>query len=414
MKKPIQFKVIKEHSNGKARVGELHTAHGVIQTPAFIPVGTKATVKSLTPEQIQSIGAQAVLANTYHLYLEPGDQIIQQAGGIQNFMNWHGPTITDSGGFQVFSLGAAFGHSISKITKGNEDEIMLPYEQEVIEGKKRSNAGKARIDENGVTFRSHIDGSAHYFTPEKSIEIQHNIGADIIFAFDECTSPMEGEHYQKRSLDRTHRWAKRCLDFHQSKENSSRQALYAVIQGGRFEALRKESADVLAHMKTENGEEFDGFGIGGSFEKKDMSSAVVWSNEHLPKEKPRHLLGIGEVEDLFMGVENGCDTFDCVAATRIARNGQVYTNIGKINLMNEKFKADFTPIDTECDCYTCKNFTRAYLSHLFRGKEMLAGTLATIHNLRFIVKLVDDMRAHLLTETFEKFRDEFLKKYLVN
>lgn len=412
MKKPIQFKILKEHTNGHARVGELHTAHGIIKTPAFIPVGTKATVKSLTPEQIQSIGAQAVLANTYHLYLEPGDEIIKKAGGLQKFMNWHGPTITDSGGFQVFSLGAAFGHSISKITKGNEDEIMLPYEQEVIEGKKRSNAGKARIDENGVMFRSHIDGSAHYFTPEKAIEIQHNIGADIIFAFDECTSPLEGEHYQKRSLDRTHRWAKRCLDFHKSKDISKGQALYAVIQGGRYEALRKESAQTLADMKTESGEEFDGFGIGGSFEKKDMSSAVVWSNEHLPKEKPRHLLGIGEVEDLFMGVEYGCDTFDCVAATRIARNAQVYTHIGKINLLNEKFKEDFSPIDTECDCYTCQNFTRAYLSHLFRGKEMLASTLATIHNLRFIVRLVDQMREHLLTDTFEKFRDEYLKTYL--
>jgi queuine tRNA-ribosyltransferase len=412
MKKPIQFKIIKEHTNNFARVGELHTAHGIIKTPAFIPVGTKATVKSLTPEQIQSIGAQAVLANTYHLYLEPGDEIIRKAKGIQNFMNWHGPTITDSGGFQVFSLGAAFGHSISKITKGNEDEMMLPYEQEVVEGKKRSNAGKARIDENGVMFRSHIDGSAHYFTPEKAIEIQHNIGADIIFAFDECTSPMEGEHYQKRSLDRTHRWAKRCLDFHNSKENSERQALYAVIQGGRYESLRKESAEALAEMKSESGEEFDGFGIGGSFAKEDMSKGVLWTNQNLPKEKPRHLLGIGEVEDLFMGVEYGCDTFDCVAATRIARNGQVYTSTGKVNLMNEKFKEDFTPIDAECDCYTCKNFTNAYLSHLFRGKEMLAATLATIHNLRFIVRLVDQMREHLLADTFEEFRDEYLKKYL--
>jgi queuine tRNA-ribosyltransferase len=412
MKKPIQFNIIKESKNNNARVAELYTAHGVIQTPAFIPVGTKATVKSLTPEQIQSIGAQAILANTYHLYLEPSDEIIKKAGGIQNFMNWHGPTITDSGGFQVFSLGAAFGYSISKITKGNEDEIMLPYEQEFKEGKKRSNAEKARIDENGVMFRSHIDGSAHYFTPEKSIEIQHNIGADIIFAFDECTSPMEGEHYQKRSLDRTHRWAKRCLEFHKTKENASKQALYAVIQGGRFEHLRKESAQTLAHMKTELGEEFDGFGIGGSFEKKDMSSAVVWSNEYLPKNKPRHLLGIGEVEDLFMGVENGCDTFDCVAATRIARNGQIYTCTGKINLMNEKFKEDFTPLDSDCDCYTCKNFTRAYLSHLFRGKEMLAGTLATIHNLRFIVKLVDLMRQHILTDTFEEFKKDFLAHYI--
>lgn len=405
-KKPIQFTVIKEHSNGAARVGEIVTRHGVIKTPAFIPVGTKATVKSLTPEQIKSLGAQAVLANTYHLYLEPGDDILRQAGGIQPFMNWHGPTITDSGGFQVFSLGAAFGHSISKITKGQEDEIMLPFEQDVKEGKKRSNAGKARIDENGVTFRSHIDGTAHYFTPEKSIEIQHNIGADIIFAFDECTSPMEGEHYQKRSLDRTHRWAKRCLEFHKSKDNAERQALYAVVQGGRFEHLRKESAEFLAAM------DFDGFGIGGSFAKEDMKSAVLWTNDVLPKDKPRHLLGIGEVEDLFMGVEQGCDTFDCVAATRIARNGQVYTRDGKANLMNEKFKDDFSPIDEGCDCYTCQNFTRAYMSHLFRGKEMLAATLATIHNLRFIVRLVDQMREHLLNDTFEEFRDTFLKRYL--
>lgn len=411
MKKPIQFKILKEHSNGLARVGEIHTAHGIIQTPAFIPVGTKATVKSLTPEQIESIGAQVILANTYHLYLEPGEDIVKKAGGLQKFMHWNKPTVTDSGGFQVFSLGAAFGYSISKITKGNEDEIMLPFEQEVVEGKKRSNAGKARIDENGVTFRSHIDGSAHYFTPEKAIEIQHNIGADIIFAFDECTSPLEGEHYQKRSLDRTHRWAKRCLDFHTSKDNSERQALYAVVQGGRFEQLRKESAQTLSSMKSESGIEFDGFGIGGSFAKEDMYTGVIWTNQNLPKEKPRHLLGIGEVEDLFMGVENGCDTFDCVAATRIARNGQVYTPKGKINLMNEKFREDFNPIDSECDCYTCTHFTNAYLSHLFRGKEMLASTLATIHNLRFIVRLVDQMRESLLNDTFEEFKEGYLKKY---
>jgi len=412
MEKPIQFNIIKEHTNGLARVGEIITKHGVIRTPAFIPVGTKATVKSLTPEQVKDIGAQAILANTYHLYLEPGQEILKQAGGIHKFMNWHGPTITDSGGFQVFSLGAAFGYSISKITRGNEDEIMLPFEQEVVEGKKRSNAGKARIDENGVMFRSHIDGSAHYFTPEKAIEIQHDIGADIIFAFDECTSPFEGEHYQKRSLDRTHRWAKRCLEYHKSKVNSNDQALYAVVQGGRYENLRKESAQFLAEMKTLSGSGFDGFGIGGSFAKEDMHSGVLWTNQNLPKEKPRHLLGIGEVEDLFMGVENGCDTFDCVAATRIARNAQVYTKSGKINLMNEKFKNDFGVIDEGCDCYTCQNFTRSYLSHLFRGKEMLGATLATIHNLRFIVRLVDQMREHLLTDSFEEFRDDFLKMYL--
>lgn len=406
MNKPIQFSIIKESSNSMARVGEIHTPHGVIKTPAFIPVGTKATVKSLTPEQIESLDSQAILANTYHLYLEPGERILKKAGGIQEFMNWHKPTFTDSGGFQVFSLGAAFGYSISKITKGNEDEIMLPFEQEVVEGKKRSNAGKARIDENGVMFRSHIDGSAHYFTPEKAIEIQHAIGADIIFAFDECTSPLEGEHYQKRSLDRTHRWAKRCLEHHVQSENSKRQALYAVVQGGRFEHLRKESAQFLGQM------EFDGYGIGGSFAKEDMSSGVMWTNQNLPKEKPRHLLGIGEVEDLFMGVEYGCDTFDCVAATRIARNGQVYTPTGKINLLNEKFKEDFNSIDETCDCYACQNFTKAYLSHLFRGKEMLAATLATIHNLRFIVRLVDQMREHLMTDSFDEFKEDFLKVYL--
>lgn len=391
---------IKKKSSGLMRTGLLKTPHGEIQTPAYIPVGTKATVKAITNDHLNEIGAQAVLANTYHLYLEPGDELIKKAGGLHDFMNYQKPIVTDSGGFQVFSLGAAYGKGISKILKGREDEIQLPVSGEEIKTK-----GKARIDENGVMFRSHLDGSAHYFTPEKSIEIQNNLGADIIFAFDECTSPHESKHYQREALDRTHRWAKRCVDFHKNSDKVNDQMLFGVVQGGRFEELRKESAQKLSEM------DFDGFGIGGSFEKEDMSSAVKWTNEILPEDKPRHLLGIGEPEDLFMGVENGCDTFDCVAATRIARNGQVYTKNGKINLMNEKFKEDFESIEKDCECYACKNHTKAYLSHLFRGKEMLAGTLATIHNTHFIVKLVDGMRKAIEEDYFEKYKKEFLDNY---
>lgn len=397
--KKFSFEIIKR---GKklARAGILKTSHGEIKTPAYIPVGTKATVKAITNEHLDEIGAQAVLANTYHLYLEPGDKLVKKAGGLHKFMNYQKPIVTDSGGFQVFSLGAAYGKGISKILKGKEDELQLP-----VSGEEIKQEGKARIDENGVMFRSHLDGGAHYFTPEKSIEIQNNLGADIIFAFDECTSPHESKHYQREALDRTHRWAKRCVEFHKKTGKENEQMLYGVVQGGRFEELRKESAQKLSEM------DFDGFGIGGSFEKEDMSSAVKWTNEILPEEKPRHLLGIGEPEDLFMGVENGCDTFDCVAATRIARNGQVYTSKGKINLMNEKFKEDFEAIEKECDCYTCKNHTRAYLSHLFRGKEMLAGTLATIHNTHFIIKLVERMREAILNDSFGEYKENFLSKY---
>lgn len=395
----MEFNIEKQGPN-MARAGKITTKHGEILTPAFVPVGTKATVKALTNEQLDSIGAQAVLANTYHLYLEPGDELVKKAGGLHKFMNYKGPIITDSGGFQVFSLGVALGYGISKILKGKEDEIKLPenLDQKGIE------KHKARIDENGVMFRSHLDGSAHYFTPEKSMEIQHNLGADIVFAFDECTSPTESKIYQREALDRTHRWAKRSLEYHR-KHAPEHQAIFGVVQGGRYEDLRKESAQKLSEM------DFDGYGIGGSFEKEDMSSAVKWTNEILPDDKPRHLLGIGEPEDLFMGVENGCDTFDCVAATRIARNGQVYTKEGKINLENKKFKEDFEPIEKDCDCYTCKNFTKGYLSHLFRGKEMLGATLATIHNLRFIISLVEGMRGAILNESFEEYRDNFLRNY---
>lgn len=402
---PIKFK-IEKRAGALMRAGNLKTPHGEIKTPAFVAVATKATVKALSPEQVKGLGAQVVLGNTYHLYLEPGDSLIKQAGGLGKFMNWNGPTMTDSGGFQVFSLGVAYGKELSKVVTETDPSLLIP-ERSIGSDIPRL----AKIDDSGVSFRSHLDGAVHYMTPEKSVEIQHNIGADIIFAFDECTSPAEDFRYQEEALGRTHRWAKRSLDFHKKGENSKKQALFGIVQGGREEELRKKSAEVLRDMKSENGESFDGFGIGGSFAKEDMSTAVKWVNEILPEEKPRHLLGIGEPEDLFIGVENGVDLFDCVAPTRNGRQGTLYTKTGKINILNAQFKEDFSPIDKGCECYTCQNYTRSYLSHLFRAKEMFAGTLASIHNLHFIVGLVEKMRQEILNGDFQKFKREFLSKY---
>ncbi|MBI5817258.1 MAG: tRNA guanosine(34) transglycosylase Tgt [Candidatus Yonathbacteria bacterium] len=395
---PLKFNIEKKLKNGLGRVGVLTTPHGEIKTPAFVTVGTKATVKSLSPEQVKNLGAQVVLANTYHLYLEPGDKTIKEAGEIHTFMNWNGPTMTDSGGFQAFSLGAAFGKGVSKIAKGEvaEEENVGSQEEPTM----------AKIDEDGVTFKSYIDGSEHKFTPERSIEIQHNIGADMIFAFDECTSPRASHEYQKEAMDRTHRWAQRSLDAHKINiEASKKQGLLGIVQGGRFQDLREESAKTISKM------DFDGFGIGGSFTKEDMNTAVGWVNKLLPEDKPRHLLGIGEPADLFGGVENGSDLFDCVAPTRIARNGSLYTNNGRINIFNTQFRSDFKPIDSSCACYTCAHYTRAYLAHLFRSKEMFAATLASIHNLYFTVKLVDKIRQSILDGNFLKLKEEFLKIY---
>ncbi len=407
MKKPLTFTIHKELAGKLGRVGTISTPHGDIQTPAFVTVGTKATVKALTPEQVRDTGAQVVLANTYHLYLEPGDERIKNMGGLHKAMNWQGPTMTDSGGFQVFSLGSAYGNKgMGKISNAlKTDELMLADRND---GDRMPKI--AHIDPNGVTFRSHTDGSAHYFTPEKSIEIQHNLGADIIFAFDECTSPHESLHYQKEALERTHRWAKRSLEYHASKPNTETQALFGIVQGGRDETLRKESAQFLADCSVD-GREFDGFGIGGSFEKEDMNKAVEWCNSILPKEKPRHLLGIGEPVDLFGAVENGCDLFDCVSPTRIARNGNVYTTRGRINLTNAEYRDDLGPIDSECTCYTCQNYSRSYVAHLFRAKEMLAATLASIHNLHFIIHMVDKMRETMVSGDFETYKNDFLGKY---
>lgn len=405
--KPFTFTITKKLDGTLGRTGLLHTPHGDIATPAFVTVGTKATVKSLTPEAVASSRAQVVLANTYHLYLQPGEEIVAKAGGLGKFMNWSGPTMTDSGGFQVFSLGAAFGKEISKVVKITDPSMMIPERFD-----DAAAPSLAKIGNDGVSFKSHLDGSMHYITPEKSIQIQHALGADMIFAFDECTSPAEDLRYQEEALGRTHRWAKRCLEEH-LKLNATQpnyQALFGIVQGGREERLRKESAKVISEMLVD-GEGFDGFGIGGSFAKEDMGTAVKWVNEVLPEEKPRHLLGIGEPEDLFMGVENGIDLFDCVAPTRQGRNGTIYTSTGKVSILNTKFRDDFTPIEEGCECYTCKNYTRAYVAHLFHGKEMLAGTLASTHNLYFLCNLVDRMREAIKDGTFFEFKKSFLAKY---
>jgi queuine tRNA-ribosyltransferase len=401
----MHFKIEKKLENSLGRVGVLSTPHGDILTPSFVAVGTKATVKSLSPDQVREAGTQVVLGNTYHLFLQPGDEIVRDAGGIGKFMNWSGPTMTDSGGFQVFSLGAAYGKDISKVVKITDPSLMIPERFDDSEAPRL-----AKIGQDGVSFKSHLDGSIHYITPEKSIQIQHNLGADMIFTFDECTSPAEDLKYQEEALERTHMWAKRCLAEHIQLNTENKIALFGIVQGGREESLRKMSAKIIAEMSVE-GKQFDGFGIGGSFAKEDMSTAVKWVNEILPEEKPRHLLGIGEPEDLFMGIENGVDLFDCVLPTRLGRNGTIYTKNGKIIIGNTKFRTDYTPIEADCQCYTCKNYTRAYIAHLFHGKEMLAGTLASTHNLYFIVNLVKRIRQSIIDDTFFEFKDSFLKTY---
>lgn len=404
------FEIVKKLAGKLGRAGVISTPHGTIETPAYVTVGTKATVKSLTPEMLDAIGAQVVLANTYHLYLQPGSELVKKAGGFAKFMNWQGPTMTDSGGFQVFSLGAAFGERVSKVAKRQLD--ISKNVKELPEDGGTGDHGKlASIDEDGVTFKSHLDGSTHRFTPESSMQIQWDLGADMIFAFDECTSPQASYDYQREAMERTHRWALRSLEAHEKLDPENIQALFAVVQGGRHQDLRKESAQTLAGMKTGAGNEFDGFGIGGSFDKDDIGTAVAWVNESLPEGKPRHLLGIGEPLDILGAVENGCDLFDCVTATRIARNGSLYTKNGKINIMNRQFREDFTPIESDCACYTCRNFTKAYLAHLFHGKEILANSLASIHNLYFINMFVKNIRQAILDDNFEKFKKEFTKNY---
>ncbi|CAB5240592.1 unannotated protein [freshwater metagenome] len=400
----FEFEIYKREENSLARVGTITTPHGKIQTPAFIPVGTKATVKSVLPESMQDLGSQALLANAYHLYLQPGPDVLDEAGGLARFMNWPGPTITDSGGFQVLSLGVGFKKVLAMDAKTFRSD-------QVIAGNKDR---LAHVDDEGVTFKSHLDGSMHRFTPEISMQVQHQIGADIMFAFDECTTLHNTRPYQELAMDRTLAWAIRCLDEHKRltevRAEKPYQALFGVIQGAQYEDLRKKAAGDLGALSS-SGIEFDGFGIGGALDKNQLGTIINWVNSTLPENKPKHLLGIGAPEDLFVGVENGVDTFDCVLASRIARTSAVYTMEGRFNVSNATFKRDFNPIDDECDCYTCQNYTRAYLNHVFRGKEIIAATLATIHNERFIVRLVDQMRQALLDGNFADMKEDFLGRY---
>jgi queuine tRNA-ribosyltransferase len=404
----FSFEISHALDNSLARAGTISTPHGDVATPAFIPVGTKATVKSVLPETMKELGAQALLSNAYHLYLQPGSDIVDDAGGLSRFMNWPGPTFTDSGGFQVLSLGVGFKKVLAM-------DAQTFRSDEVVAGNKER---LAHVDDDGVTFKSHIDGSMHRFTPEVSMRVQHQIGADIIFAFDECTTLHNTRKYQEKALERTRAWGIRCLDEHQklTLERSEKpyQALYGVIQGAQYEDLRKKAATDMAALRSsdpENPIAFDGFGLGGALDKKTLGTILTWMNEILPVEKPRHLLGIGAPEDLFVGVDNGIDTFDCVLASRIARTSAVYTMEGRYNLSNAANRRAFEPIDAECDCYTCTHYTKAYVHHLFRGKEINAATLATIHNERFIVRLVDQMRAALIAGDYPEMKAEFMGRY---
>jgi len=381
------------------RSGVITTPHGTIRTPAFIPVGTKATVKTVLPESMQELGAQAVLANAYHLYLQPGADIVEAAGGLGAFMNWPGPTFTDSGGFQVLSLGVGFKKVLAMDVSGKTvDDVVAP-------GKDRL----AHVDDDGVTFTSHLDGSRHRFTAEVSMQVQHALGADIIFAFDECTTLMNSREYQQLAMRRTREWAQRCITEHRrlTTEHADRpyQALFGVIQGAQYEDLRRQAASEIGSL------EFDGFGIGGAIEKERMGEIVRWVNEELPENKPRHLLGIGEPQDFFTAIEAGADTFDCVSPARVARNAAVYSPAGRYNLTASVNRRTFEPIEDGCPCYTCQHYTRAYLHHAFKAKESIASTLATIHNQYFIVSLVDRIRTSIETADFDAFRNEFLGSY---
>ena len=394
-----------ESRDGRARAGTLTTPHGAIQTPAFVPVGTKAGVKGLLPSVLKELGAQVVLANTYHLYLQPGEEVVKEAGGLGKFMGWDGPTMTDSGGFQVFSLGAAFGRTITKIASGEE----LPRDQgvSVYDADVQSQHGQlAVIDDQGVTFTSHLDGSLHRFTPERSVEIQHALGADMFFAFDECTAPTEPYKYQREAMERTHRWAERSLKAHRQNIEANRtQAIFGIVQGGRHEDLRKESAKEIASLG------FDGFGIGGSFSKEDMHGALQAAIPELPEELPRHFLGIGEPGDVLTGIAEGMDLFDCVAATRLGRHGTIYTKRGPITLTNEKHRTEFMPLDPETMIPGTEGFTRAYVSHQLRSKEMLGQVIASMHNLGFIIQLVDGARQAIHDGRFAAYREDFLRSY---
>jgi queuine tRNA-ribosyltransferase len=391
----VRFEIVAA-GPGPARVGRLLTPHGEVETPALVIVATQAAVKTLAPDEVRAAGTQIILANTYHLYLRPGPDLVARLGGLHRFMGWDGPMMTDSGGFQVFSLGFALEHGVGKVAR------MFPGLE--VEAPRR--AVKPRlvsIDEDGVTFTSHLDGSRHRLTPEKSIEIQEKLGADIILAFDECTSPLHDYAYTRQALERTHRWALRCL----AARTRSDQALFGIVQGGAYRNLREASARFIASLP------FEGYAIGGSLgrSKADMHRIIEWVIPHLPGDRPRHLLGIGEPEDLLAGIARGIDLFDCVAPTRLGRHGAAYTRQGRLNLRSAALKEDPDPIEADCDCYTCRRFTRAYLRHLFNTGEMLGPRLATLHNIRFLQRLVEGARAAIRAGALNEYAAEFLASY---
>lgn len=366
----FKFTLEKKSSQCKARTGTIETNHGVIKTPVFMPVGTRATVKAMNNDELKSIGSQIILSNTYHLYLKPGQEIIRKADGLHKFMNWDRPILTDSGGFQVFSL--------SKTRK---------------------------ITEEGVQFRSHIDGSKHFISPEKSMEIQNDLGSDIMMAFDECVPYPASYEYTEDSMKRTLRWLKRCKDYH---KNTERQNLFGIIQGGMYKDLREYSA--------KNTIDFDlpGYAIGGLSvgEPRDLMIELLdFTTDFMPENKPRYLMGVGTPDYLFEAVEHGVDMCDCVLPTRIARNGTALTSKGKLVVKNAKYKDDFSPLDENCDCYACKNHTRAYIRHLLNVDEILGARLLSIHNLRFLIKLMENIRKSIEEDRYLEFKDEFYRNY---
>ncbi|MFC1949135.1 tRNA guanosine(34) transglycosylase Tgt [Chloroflexota bacterium] len=363
------FRIIKILADGKARAGELVTAHGMVPTPVFLPVGSQGTVKTLTPDEVKDIGMTMLLANTYHLYLRPGIDVIEKMGGLHRFMGWDGAILTDSGGYQIFSL-----------------------------------ARLRRVDDEGVVFRSHIDGSEHLITPERAIQYQEALGTDIIMALDECPAHDDSPEKVRRAMGRTHHWAERCLEAHKQSD----QALYAIVQGGIFPEMRRQSAEFLTSL------DFPGYAIGGLSlgEPKQVTYDIVEKTAALlPEEKPRYLMGVGSPEDIVEGVSRGIDIFDSALPTRVARNGALFTNLGRINIRNATYSRMEQPVSPDCDCYTCRNFSAAYLHHLFNAQELLAYRLATIHNLTFISRLMRKIRETIQNRTFDSFKAEFIASY---
>ena len=365
----IKYELLKNEKNTNARLGKLHTNYGVYDTPMFMPVGTLATVKTLTPEELKAVGSGVILSNTYHLWLRPGADVVDKAGGHHKFMNYDGPILTDSGGFQVFSL-----------------------------------AKKKDITEEGVTFKSHIDGSKLFLTPEISIEVQNKLDSDIAMSFDECIPYPASYEYVKASTERTIRWAKRGKEVF----NNERQSLFGIVQGGEYTDLREYSAKETVKIG------FDGYSIGGTSvgEGKDVMYKMIEDGiRYLPEDKPRYLMGVGHPVDILEGVERGIDMFDCVLPTRIARHGNAFTRDGKINIKNAKYKEDFTPIEKHCDCYACKHYTKAYIRHLITCNESLGGRLLSIHNIRFLIKLTKDIRQSIKNDNLLEYKKEFLERY---